>query len=155
MLNSGIFRPVDLFFSNKKKQEQEDAAAAAAAGLDTVAPRVPTTSRFFRVAQRSVSDPRGDRLGWGRPVAQTVSSPSLDHDHPHRGRGQQELVAGSSGLSQREKEKENGGEDDGMWVERDAASAPAHATALPQTSDASMLSSESGLRGRKRAIDFM
>lgn len=97
----------DEIAAKQKKQEQEDAAAAAAAGLDTVTPRVPTTSRFFRVAQRSVSDPRGDRLGWGRPVAQTVSSPSLDHDHPRRGRGQQELVAGSSGLSQREKEKEN------------------------------------------------
>ncbi|KAI1782977.1 hypothetical protein LXA43DRAFT_1048706 [Ganoderma leucocontextum] len=94
-----------------KQKKQEDAAAAAGAntGAGPATPRVPTTSKFFHAAQRSVSDPRGDRLGWARPVATpSVSTPN----HARRGHGherchsQQQPVAGSSGLSQREKEKE-------------------------------------------------
>ena len=93
-----------------KRKKQEDAAAAATAtatsgaGAGAATPRVPTTSRFFHGVPRSVSDPRGDRLalGWGRPVA------TPEHARRGHGHSQQGPVAGSSGLSQREKEeKEN------------------------------------------------
>ncbi len=92
-----------------KRKKQEDAAAAAGAGTGAATPRMPTASKFFHAAQRSVSDPRGDRLalGWGGPVAPVSRLSTPDHARRGHGHSQQEPVAGSSGLSQREKEKEN------------------------------------------------
>ncbi|KAI0754360.1 hypothetical protein C8Q80DRAFT_363484 [Daedaleopsis nitida] len=75
-----------------KRRRQEGAATAAAA-----TPRMAATSRFFHPAQRSVSDPRGSRA-WSRAVATSTSAST-----PTRA-SQPQPVAGSSGLSRREKE---------------------------------------------------
>ena len=104
----------DEIAAKRKRQEQAAAAAELArgvsafppgVGVDIATPRVPTTSKFFYAAQRSVSDPRGDR-GWSRVVAGTPNHARRGHGHDHDS-SQQPVAGSSSGLSQHEKEKEN------------------------------------------------
>ncbi|KAI0760415.1 hypothetical protein C8Q74DRAFT_226216 [Fomes fomentarius] len=89
-----------------KRKRQEEAAGGSPATA-TATPRMPTTSRFFHAGQRSVSDPRGSRR-WSSAVAAsttTTRSSAAASAYVSGAPGSaSQPVAGSSGLSCREKE---------------------------------------------------
>lgn len=86
-----------------KRKRQEEAAGGSPATA-TATPRMPTTSRFFHAGQRSVSDPRGSRRWSSAVAASTTTTRSSAAASASVPGSASQPVAGSSGLSCREKE---------------------------------------------------